>query len=906
MTNAPHRQPAFLNMPRSVVSGVGTDGAESSYNLSRRANSWSDSEVSELTEPNFTRPPVVDPNAFPAPGPGISSQIQPRNHQTKVNLTASSANFILFPSRHLPLDQGALAEALARLPTRDYIAQEQGFLIQVNDRGRSGYEVKTSMAIDDVNTSSSTVNRNLTDFELLQEQLQVENPGALIPTLGNRLDRSSDDAQTLEVWLFDILTGCRREGYYVTESVDIGKSHAIEAFLFDSRNLFSSTVNEINLDLKRKSAGKSARAASASTAGGLLTSDILKTLGSVGCFSPSLDAPVSQSVQRSGLAVALFGCSSHQAPLRGPSPELLSSFSWDRHDENQTYLAAFYEQKQHMAEVLGVVDARIPMEEARGANWKLLAVTLTALANMERQWENATFLSVDASTIAHEKQVKQNNSVFATSENSLYLLARQKVEKFSSLSPLRDLLRGFHDDLLMIGPASVSYENARKTMEKCKEPPKAKGWSVTLSPRQNKISEDHHQAKISYARTGSTLNGGLRELATHNSITYGRISYIYYKGLAKSSSRMTITSTEVSKKLKQVKRNMRTTPAHYPYAGDDAKEIKVVKELLAFSSGGIRATTHMHEILEASYTKRFSNRNTGFLLEIATGGDIFDTQQTQEWFSESGDLEVGGTHKTGMKEMLENEKFVRQLRETALQCVESISALTKEIVLDGVPFDVSKTRVHFSRTLVAMLAAEETHCKAPNGTSWVDNDKVRCCGSVVEEVLLERIQNEKELLRDILAALTSFLAFLEGINSFVNLEKLAFRVENDCARQRHNAMEKLEEKANIQLQIQTQTKKRNKEAVYELKVRVRELEEFTPSLLKLMKEKHKASKILKEKLLKLSKRRLKVLRTHSHIKLIDIVEIWAEVDLKQSRRETDSLDRVVEIIKERHTVVKQG
>ena len=106
------------------------------------------------------------------------------------------------------------------------------------------------------------------------------------------------------------------------------------------------------------------------------------------------------------------------------------SFSWDRHDENQTYLAAFYEQKQHMAEVLGVVDARIPMEEARGANWKLLAVTLTALANMERQWENATFLSVDASTIAHEKQVKQNNSVFATSENSLYLLARQKVEKF--------------------------------------------------------------------------------------------------------------------------------------------------------------------------------------------------------------------------------------------------------------------------------------------------------------------------------------------------------------------------------------------------------------------------------------------------------------------------------------------
>ena len=67
------------------------------------------------------------------------------------------------------------------------------------------------------------------------------------------------------------------------------------------------------------------------------------------------------------------------------------------------------------------------MEEARGANWKLLAVTLTALANLERQWENLTFPSVDSSAVAHEKQVKQNDVIFATSENVLYLLARQKV-----------------------------------------------------------------------------------------------------------------------------------------------------------------------------------------------------------------------------------------------------------------------------------------------------------------------------------------------------------------------------------------------------------------------------------------------------------------------------------------------
>ncbi|GMH88497.1 hypothetical protein TL16_g11175 [Triparma laevis f. inornata] len=116
---------------------------------------------------------------------------------------------------------------------------------------------------------------------------------------------------------------------------------------------------------------------------------------------------------------------------------------------------------------------------------------------------------------------------------------------------LATLVAGFHDDLLMIGPASVSYENARKSAAK-KEPPKSNGW--TASPRQSKINEiSSSQSEILYARTGATLNAGLRELASHNSLSYGRVSYIYYKGLAKASSRLTITATEVTKKLKQIK-----------------------------------------------------------------------------------------------------------------------------------------------------------------------------------------------------------------------------------------------------------------------------------------------------------------------------------------------------------------
>ena len=40
--------------------------------------------------------------------------------------------------------------------------------------------------IDEFNTSSSVVMRSLSDFELLQDQLYVENPGGLIPNLQAR------------------------------------------------------------------------------------------------------------------------------------------------------------------------------------------------------------------------------------------------------------------------------------------------------------------------------------------------------------------------------------------------------------------------------------------------------------------------------------------------------------------------------------------------------------------------------------------------------------------------------------------------------------------------------------------------------------------------------------------------
>ena len=80
----------------------------------------------------------------------------------------------------------------------------------------------------------------------------MENSGCLIPNLQTRLERGGDVGDHLETWLFDILTGCRRDGYYVTDSVNIAKSNSIEAFLFDKRTSFSSIISSLNKEIEIK------------------------------------------------------------------------------------------------------------------------------------------------------------------------------------------------------------------------------------------------------------------------------------------------------------------------------------------------------------------------------------------------------------------------------------------------------------------------------------------------------------------------------------------------------------------------------------------------------------------------------------------------------------------------------
>ena len=325
------------------------------------------------------------------------------------------------------------------------------------------------------------------------------------PSLVRRLSRGGDVGDHLETWLFDVLTGCRREGYYVTESVNIAKSQSIEAFLFDKRTSFTSTISELNRDLEAKAKGAMRRVRSSSA-----YKDLLMGMTNVGCLSPAVGESF-EHTERSSLAVALFGCSSHQNPIREPSP--VPSMRLSDHQNNQNFLGAFFKQKVEMSRALEVIEARIPMEEERGARWKLFAVSLTTLADLERQWDNLSFPSIDnINYTGSDKKKTSNDQAFKTSENALYLLARQKVDKFLALGTLKSLTRGFYDDLLMIGPAAVNYEKARTAFERSGKKKEYAGWKKKISS-QAEIERAEKLAKQRYDTTGTAMNEGLKEVS---------------------------------------------------------------------------------------------------------------------------------------------------------------------------------------------------------------------------------------------------------------------------------------------------------------------------------------------------------------------------------------------------------
>lgn len=145
------------------------------------------------------------------------------------------------------------------IPERAFLTTQQTFQVHIAEPYLRGgihlYAIKTSMKLDPISISkvSSTSHRSLDDFILLYNQLLDEFPCLLIPdiisTVVNRFDIGEViPAASLSDWLFDVLSGCRRGGTYVSTVVDMGQSKTMEVFLFNKQSSFAKAVELIKLE----------------------------------------------------------------------------------------------------------------------------------------------------------------------------------------------------------------------------------------------------------------------------------------------------------------------------------------------------------------------------------------------------------------------------------------------------------------------------------------------------------------------------------------------------------------------------------------------------------------------------------------------------------------------------------
>jgi len=153
----------------------------------------------------------------------------------------------------------------------------------------------------------------------------------------------------------------------------------------------------------------------------------------------------------------------HAAATAGPLP-----FSSDGHAEVEALIEIFLDRAASTELLSAALAASLEVEKERGERWKMLAVSLTALASLEKRWGKASERSKRPMSLTSSKPKPLNHDgIFKNVEHSLYLLARAKSDAFtSSLTSLAGALEAFQADLLMVPSAAEQYKEARALLEK--------------------------------------------------------------------------------------------------------------------------------------------------------------------------------------------------------------------------------------------------------------------------------------------------------------------------------------------------------------------------------------------------------------------------------------------------------
>jgi hypothetical protein len=697
----------------------------------------------------------------------------------------------------------------------------------------------------------------MTDFRLLHTSLCENYPGILLP---NPVADSSDvSPNTLHSFLLTILTSSRCGGLRAYADLDgIVDSPSVTAFLYDTDRSFAAarrrSLQKPPSSSHRRNLSDVPDATTATTPSpwilDFLPSCISPQLFSnrvssamASCGSPRAKGAQQQQQRQQHIAnqssnsmlqSALVSRSAVHPPSNSDHssshPPDKPPFDKAGHDSNDYLLDVFNLHACFSSSLSASLSLSLLLEKERAERWKIFAVSLTALANLERLWGH----------VADKTQRRNQEDMHRSVENSLYLLARAKSDQFvPALERVRSILAGVDADLDMIPTAEAIYGELKRQVP------------------ASSSSDARRHAEIKYDVAGARLSDGLHDLNEHSLLGFGRLAYSFLTMEEENANLSSLTANGVIGKLKQhISGSGGGDEMNHFSCKDDKKEVEVLKEVLSLGNSASSAAARQY--LSLPYHQRFLNANVQELMRIALddldASRTLHTQDTIDYFSSDTGLSA---------EMAEYTRFAAALRDNAMKCVEAVGCLAQPVVVEGVKLDTETSRLHYLRGLFAFLQVGGV--VSPEDLADAEAHLVARCAA------------ERQLLAAALASLSKFNALVDGIQSFVNVHLVASSIELECELRRTDINRVLEGKNELQLRISAAAKKKEKALVLELKQELAAIDDGTSVVhVRAAKDRHKRSKDLRGKLEKLAKKRLLSHLAHKQqVKIADIVSEWA-------------------------------
>jgi len=580
--------------------------------------------------------------------------------------------------------------------------------------------------------------------------------------------------------------------------------------------------------------------------------------------------PCSPSVPRSrSTPISLFYCKSRAEQQSMEELRNCAMVCMGINTEMDALMAHLTGQLINLNAVLPLCETLLDQETMHCNLYKRFAITLSNLFAFEKDLETA---KIGPSC----QKTKWTKSLI---DDGLRILTRRKNDRFiPSLQFIHAMLSANRDDLEGISPnfhlcpsnpsnltRPVSRTRSAGNLATCWQMP-----ALTIMEGDGIIQKEDE---------GELLMMNLIRVANAKRIQMARASW---KWANMEATQISFLSSAGASLVEMIGDTTSTVQSTDPL---DKEELHLVHQILNLG-GDSPSVAAQREIVLNNAKSRMGRWNASLALQVMETAGVKDAEVRVEETT---------------RELRLVRKYAIGLRECVERCMEAVDALT------GTQLECDQRR-KFAEALCLVFSTrgskeQQDLPKIPmeDPCGWIEEDKGRC-GHYFRQYVEKRDCFLPRLFSKTSELLYDYAQRVEAIESFVYVHCVGIQLEKHFSKQRKDALSLWEKKTDITTAINIATKKKMTSIVKELKIKLRDFEDVSHTTVKIAKERHLASKNIKNYLAELARERFARAKVATH-RVLDIILTWANHEQDSANRELEAVNFLAEEIE--RTVTKE-